>query len=109
MEKQWWLSPLQADQLRAIPNLAVLGWLFDASVVRQLLRDGVPHQLKWQKLELYGPLDAELAGLLASLPSLTDLTVFGCKDVTFLKFDFCPICALSDSPPSQSISAARSR
>lgn len=61
------LNLQQADELRAIPSLTELGWPLSASAMRMLLRP--PHdQLPWQKLQTFGPLTDELAGLLARLP-----------------------------------------
>ena len=76
------LTPEQADDLRAIPNLTHLDAVVNAAEIRLLLR--APHQLRWTKLTTTRHLDAESAGLLASLPSLTKLSVYVERDVAFL-------------------------
>ena len=76
------LSLQQADQLRAIPNLTNLDAVLYAPDVRSLLR--TPHQLELQTVTVNGPLDAELTGLLASLPHLTQLSVYDANTITFL-------------------------
>ena len=76
-------SQAQIDDLRAIPQLTFLNCHADAPMLRLLLR--APHQLQWEKLHVEGPVDTEMAGLLASLPSLTHLTAVSCNDVAFLR------------------------
>ena len=76
------LSLQQADDLRTIPNLTYLDLPLQASDMRLLLR--APHQLQLQKLNLTGPLDAEIGGLLSSLPRLTNLCASDATSFSFL-------------------------
>ena len=72
--KQWKLNSVQADELRALPHLTSLDAITLTHNLQLLLR--TPHELQWQKLGVLGShFNAEAAGLLASLPTLTDLTV----------------------------------
>jgi hypothetical protein len=76
------LTQAQAGDVRAMPNLTHIHTPLAIEELRLLLR--APHQLQWQKLRICGPIDAELASLLASLPHLTDLWVNTASDVAFL-------------------------
>ena len=77
------LTQAQADDLRALPHLTSLFHWLDRPKLQMLLR--APHPLQWQKLRVDGPLDAELTGLLVSLPLLSVLVVADCENVSFLQ------------------------
>ena len=81
---KWRLTSLQADELRALPRLTALNTIVDACNLQLLLR--TPHQLQWQKLRVWGDhFSADAAGLLASLSTLTDLTVKFSSDLELLQ------------------------
>ena len=66
------LNPRQVNEIRAFPSLTSLKYTLMQHELSLLLRP--PHRLQLQKLQTHD-VDEERAQLLASLPSLTDLTI----------------------------------
>ena len=78
-EDDWQISQAQVNELRSLSQLTDLNCMLSHFELRSILR--APHQLKWQKLHMYGPTTRELVVLLASLSLLTDITVTSKEDV----------------------------